>query len=132
MTQCIVGWISFEESTAVTPNIAPHFPQKNVTSVRPENIGGVCILNAIPSLTSLHVAHVGEAGFIADSPSTLLFWGYDEPVKSKPKSDEYKAFENVLGKVLKVSHTELKDRLEKEKAAKKQTSSSDHASDESN
>jgi len=53
-------------------------------------------------------------------------------MKSKPKSDEYKRFENVLGKVLKVSHSELKDRIEAEKAAKKQPSSSDHASDESN
>jgi hypothetical protein len=43
-------------------------------------------------------------------------------MKSKPKSDEYKAFENLLGKVLKTSHKELKEKLEKEKAAKKQPS----------
>ena len=40
-------------------------------------------------------------------------------MKSKPKTSQYAEFENVLKRVLKVTHEELKDRIEKEKAAKK-------------
>lgn len=35
-------------------------------------------------------------------------------MKAKPQSDEYRAFENVLGKVLTVTKAELKERLKKE------------------
>ena len=37
---------------------------------------------------------------------------------AKPQSDEYKAFESLLGKVLSVSKSELQERLEKEKREK--------------
>jgi len=40
-------------------------------------------------------------------------------MKPKPQSDEYKAFETMLGKVLTVTKTELNQRLEKEKQEKK-------------
>jgi hypothetical protein len=36
----------------------------------------------------------------------------------KPQSEEYKAFENLLGNVLQVSKTELNKRLEQEKSEK--------------
>jgi hypothetical protein len=39
-------------------------------------------------------------------------------MKPKPQSDEYKAFEGLLGQVLKVSKVELQRRLEAEKKAK--------------
>jgi hypothetical protein len=40
-------------------------------------------------------------------------------MKPKPQSDEYRAFESVLGKVLTVTKAELNQRLEKEKIEKK-------------
>lgn len=40
-------------------------------------------------------------------------------MKPKPQSEEYKAFENLLGSVLKVSKTELNQRIEAEKTARK-------------
>ena len=40
-------------------------------------------------------------------------------MKPKPQSDEYRAFENVLGKVLTVTKSELNDRLKSEKQEKK-------------
>jgi hypothetical protein len=39
-------------------------------------------------------------------------------MKPRPQSDEYKAFESLLGKVLRVSKAELQRRLEAEKKAK--------------
>jgi hypothetical protein len=45
----------------------------------------------------------------------------------KPQSDEYKAFENLLGKVLSVSKAELQSRLKAEKR-EKQTRAASHAS----
>ncbi len=39
-------------------------------------------------------------------------------MKPKPQSDEYRAFENMLGKVLTVTKEELNQRLEKEKREK--------------
>jgi len=39
-------------------------------------------------------------------------------MQPKPQSDEYKAFESLLGKVLSVSKEELQRRLEEEKKAK--------------
>jgi hypothetical protein len=39
-------------------------------------------------------------------------------MKPKPQSDEYRAFENVLGKVLTVTKAELNERLKKEKPQK--------------
>jgi hypothetical protein len=42
-----------------------------------------------------------------------------DPMKSKPTSPEYKAFENVLGKVLSVSKTELNRRMEESKKIKR-------------
>jgi hypothetical protein len=46
---------------------------------------------------------------------------YHDRMKPKPQSPEYKAFENVLGKVLTVSKTELNQRLEQEKREKQAT-----------
>jgi hypothetical protein len=40
---------------------------------------------------------------------------YDTPMKPKPQSPEYKAFENLLGSVLTVSKVELNRRIETEK-----------------
>jgi hypothetical protein len=48
-------------------------------------------------------------------------------MKAKPQSDEYKAFESLLGKVLTVSKAELQTRLDEEKR-EKQTKAASHAS----
>lgn len=40
-------------------------------------------------------------------------------MNTKPQSPEYKAFENLLSSVLKVSKTELKQRIEAEKTTRK-------------
>jgi hypothetical protein len=40
-------------------------------------------------------------------------------MKTKPQSDEYKAFENLLGQVLSVSKVEIKRRIEQEKREKR-------------
>jgi hypothetical protein len=42
-------------------------------------------------------------------------------MKAKPQSEEYRAFENLLGKVLSVSKTELNQRIAQEKAEKQPT-----------
>jgi hypothetical protein len=44
---------------------------------------------------------------------------YDKPINTKPKSAEYKAFENLLGQVLTVSKAELSRRIEQEKSEKR-------------
>jgi hypothetical protein len=44
-------------------------------------------------------------------------------MKPKPQSAEYKAFENLLGKVLTVSKAELNQRIEKEKQEKNSSNS---------
>ena len=52
--------------------------------------------------------------------------------KAKPRTREYKAFEQALGRVLTVSHGEMKKILEAEKAEKKRKakpSASGRASD---
>jgi hypothetical protein len=49
-------------------------------------------------------------------------------MKPKPQSDEYKAFEALLGSVLQVSKTELNSRLEQEKREKQVRSPASHAS----
>jgi len=46
----------------------------------------------------------------------------------KPQSDEYKAFENLLSKVLTVSKEELKRRIEQEKREKRIPKSASRAS----
>ena len=40
-------------------------------------------------------------------------------MKAKPQSPEYKAFENLLGKVLRVSKVELSKRIRQEKREKR-------------
>jgi hypothetical protein len=40
-------------------------------------------------------------------------------MKSKPKSEEYTAFKNLLGEVLQVSKTELNQRMEEERREKR-------------
>jgi hypothetical protein len=40
------------------------------------------------------------------------------PMKTKPQSEEYRSFENLLGKVITVTKSELNQRLESEKQAK--------------
>jgi hypothetical protein len=64
-----------------------------------------------------------------------MIQGYDCDM-SKPK--EYEQFENALNRVLRVSHGEMKERIEADKRAhadrpkrgpKPKTSASDHASD---
>jgi Mor family transcriptional regulator len=50
-------------------------------------------------------------------------------MKLKPTSSEYKAFENVLGSVLKVTKAELNRRIEEEKRKPKARAS--HVSDDS-
>jgi hypothetical protein len=44
---------------------------------------------------------------------------YDNAMNTKPQSPEYKAFENLLGKVLKVSKTELNRRMKADKREKR-------------
>ena len=44
---------------------------------------------------------------------------YHNAMKTKPTSDEYKAFENMLGKVLTVSKTELNRRIAEDKQEKR-------------
>jgi hypothetical protein len=44
-------------------------------------------------------------------------------MKPKPQSEEYKAFENLLGSVLTVSKAELNERLKEEKREKLKSSS---------
>jgi len=44
-------------------------------------------------------------------------------MKPKPQSEEYKAFENLLGRVLSVSKTELNKRIEEDKKAKREIKS---------
>lgn len=44
-------------------------------------------------------------------------------MKTMPQSDEYKAFENLLGNVLKVSKAELNERLKEEKREKRTSKS---------
>ena len=43
---------------------------------------------------------------------------YTISMKPKPQSKEYRAFENMLGKVLTITKAELNQRLEKEKREK--------------
>lgn len=43
---------------------------------------------------------------------------YHDPVKSKPQSEEYTRFENVLGKVMRVSKAELDRRIEADNASR--------------
>jgi hypothetical protein len=45
------------------------------------------------------------------------------PMKAKPQSAEYKAFEALLGNVLSVSKVELNRRIEEDKKAKRETKS---------
>jgi hypothetical protein len=47
-------------------------------------------------------------------------------MKTKPTSSEYKAFENLLGRVLTVSKKELDSRLQQEKREKRSTKSASH------
>lgn len=54
-------------------------------------------------------------------------------MKSKPENTgEYTAFEQALGRVLKVSHSDMQERLkaEKEKKPTPKRASSDHVSDD--
>ena len=48
----------------------------------------------------------------------------------RSNSPEYNRFSRVVDDILKVSHTEIKDKLDKEKAAKKQKKSKSSASRE--
>ena len=48
---------------------------------------------------------------------------YHSAMKAKPTSPEYKAFENLLGRVLTVSKTELNRRIEEDKRAKREIKS---------
>jgi hypothetical protein len=50
-------------------------------------------------------------------------------MKPKPQSEEYRAFESLLGSVLKVSKAELNQRLEQEKREKQTTVPASRASD---
>jgi hypothetical protein len=43
---------------------------------------------------------------------------YHYPVKSKPQSEEYTRFENVLGKVMRVSKAELDRRIAADNASR--------------
>lgn len=47
------------------------------------------------------------------------------PMKPKPQSEEYRAFENLLGRVLKVSKSELQSRIAAEKREKQADKLSD-------
>jgi hypothetical protein len=46
------------------------------------------------------------------------------PMNAKPQSEEYRAFEALLGSVLSVSKQELNERIEEEKREKKPKSAS--------
>lgn len=50
-------------------------------------------------------------------------------MKAKPQSDEYRAFENLLGKVLSVSKSEIVRRIEEDKRGKRMPKSISRASD---
>lgn len=45
-------------------------------------------------------------------------WRYDSAMKPKPKSDEYAAFQNVLGRVLRVSKAEMDRRIAADNASR--------------
>jgi len=47
-------------------------------------------------------------------------------MSTKPQSPEYKAFENVLGKVLTITKAELNQRLENEKQEKRPSQPKNH------
>lgn len=49
-------------------------------------------------------------------------------MKTKPDSPEYKAFENLLGRVLTVSKAELNRRIEQEKQEKRTSKSASRVS----
>lgn len=51
-------------------------------------------------------------------------------MKPKPQSEEYKRFENLLGRVLTVSKEELNRRLQEEKREKRTPKSASRASGE--
>jgi hypothetical protein len=48
---------------------------------------------------------------------------YDSAMKTKPTSPEYKAFENLLGRVLSVPKAEITRRIEEDKRRKRETKS---------
>ncbi|MGA2571083.1 MAG: hypothetical protein ABSF23_11245 [Terracidiphilus sp.] len=56
---------------------------------------------------------------------------YDKPMRPKPQSPEYKAFENLLGEVLTVSKAELNRRIEADKREKRTPKSASRVSAES-
>lgn len=49
---------------------------------------------------------------------------YHRSMKTKPQSEEYRRFESLLGQVLKVSKTELNERLEAEKREQRASNAS--------
>jgi hypothetical protein len=51
-------------------------------------------------------------------------------MKAKPQSEEYRAFESLLGRVLSVSKAELTERLKEAKREKRHPKSASRASDE--
>jgi hypothetical protein len=50
-------------------------------------------------------------------------------MKAKPQSQEYKAFENLLGQVLKVSKSDVKQQIEMDKQKKRTAKSASRDSD---
>jgi len=53
---------------------------------------------------------------------------YDIAMKAKPQSPEYKAFENLLGRVLTVPKAEIVRRIENDKREKRSPKSASRAS----
>jgi hypothetical protein len=53
------------------------------------------------------------------------------PVKTKPQSEEYARFENLLGEVLSVSKAEITRRIEEDKREKRKPKSASRASGDS-
>ena len=65
----------------------------------------------------------------AEQPQEFGFLPYNVSMKAKPQSEEYKAFEHLLGKVLTVSKTELNLRMKKAEHEKHTPTSASRASD---
>jgi hypothetical protein len=60
----------------------------------------------------------------------LQFWRYHADMRSKPQSEEYRNFENLLGKVLSVSKEDLKAQMDADKKEKRIAKSASRVSDE--
>jgi hypothetical protein len=67
-------------------------------------------------------------GFLCYASIETMKPRYDNAMKVKPQSPEYKAFENLLGQVLTVSKVEVNRRIEQDKSEKRSPKSASRVS----